>query len=186
MECRRRVGRHALHHICVSMVPIIDILGMKCRPTVNLAAICTPVDYNTRLLDTIYSNFIDVLPVYSMINGSLVSSSSTRSSTVQRITSGSFTFPLVKCMGKLSVAFFPGLMVPVRVFQEFYHALALHGYLTYFHPVLFKNLLRHEPLKLVDDGQSQRTFVYIKDAIEAVHLMIENPARANGHIFNGS
>ncbi|KAE9461344.1 hypothetical protein C3L33_06779, partial [Rhododendron williamsianum] len=46
------------------------------------------------------------------------------------------------------------------------------------------NLLRHEPLKLVDGGQSQRTFVYIKDAIEAVLLMIENPARANGHIFN--
>jgi len=46
------------------------------------------------------------------------------------------------------------------------------------------NLLRREPLKLVDGGQSQRTFVYIKDAIEAVVLMIENPARANGHIFN--
>lgn len=46
------------------------------------------------------------------------------------------------------------------------------------------NLLRHEPLKLVDGGHSQRTFIYIKDAIEAVSLMIENPARANGHIFN--
>ncbi|OMO76535.1 NAD-dependent epimerase/dehydratase [Corchorus capsularis] len=34
------------------------------------------------------------------------------------------------------------------------------------------NLLRGEPLKLVDGGQSQRTFVYIKDAIEAVLLMI--------------
>lgn len=45
-------------------------------------------------------------------------------------------------------------------------------------------LLRREPLKLVDGGQSQRTFVYIKDAIEAVLLMIENPSRANGHIFN--
>uniref|UniRef100_A0A2P2LF45 UDP-D-apiose/UDP-D-xylose synthase 2 n=2 Tax=Rhizophora mucronata TaxID=61149 RepID=A0A2P2LF45_RHIMU len=45
-------------------------------------------------------------------------------------------------------------------------------------------LLRHEPLKLVDGGQSQRTFVYIKDAIEAVLLMIENPDRANGQIFN--
>lgn len=33
-------------------------------------------------------------------------------------------------------------------------------------------LLRSEPLKLVDGGQSQRSFVYIKDAIEAVLLMI--------------
>lgn len=35
-----------------------------------------------------------------------------------------------------------------------------------------QNLLRGEPLKLVDGGESQRTFVYIKDAIEAVLLMI--------------
>nr|GMD73616.1 UDP-D-apiose/UDP-D-xylose synthase 2 [Ipomoea batatas] len=39
--------------------------------TVNLAAICTPADYNTRPLDTIYSNFIDALPVvkYCSENG---------------------------------------------------------------------------------------------------------------------
>jgi len=30
---------------------------------INLAAICTPADYNTRPLDTIYSNFIDAIPV---------------------------------------------------------------------------------------------------------------------------
>lgn len=35
-----------------------------------------------------------------------------------------------------------------------------------------QNLLRREPLKLVDGGESQRTFIYIKDAIEAVLLMI--------------
>ncbi|CBI40142.3 unnamed protein product, partial [Vitis vinifera] len=34
------------------------------------------------------------------------------------------------------------------------------------------NLLYHEPLKLVDGGQSQRTFVYIKDAIEEILVMI--------------
>jgi UDP-apiose/xylose synthase len=37
---------------------------------------------------------------------------------------------------------------------------------------VLQNLLRREPLKLVDGGESQRTFVYIKDAIEAVMLMI--------------
>jgi UDP-apiose/xylose synthase len=37
---------------------------------------------------------------------------------------------------------------------------------------LLQNLLRREPLKLVDGGESQRTFVYIKDAIDAVMLMI--------------
>ncbi|CAN8320358.1 unnamed protein product [Cochlearia groenlandica] len=46
------------------------------------------------------------------------------------------------------------------------------------------NLLRREPLKLVDGGESLRTFIYIKDAIEAVLLMIENPERANRRIFN--
>ncbi|RHN71404.1 putative UDP-glucuronate decarboxylase [Medicago truncatula] len=30
---------------------------------INLAAICTTVDYNTHPLDKIYSNFIDALPV---------------------------------------------------------------------------------------------------------------------------
>lgn len=44
--------------------------------------------------------------------------------------------------------------------------------------------MKGEPLKLVDGGKSQRTFIYIKDAIEAVQKIIENPARANGHIFN--
>ena len=38
--------------------------------------------------------------------------------------------------------------------------------------LLLQNLLRREPLKLVDGGESQRTFVYIKDAIDAVMLMI--------------
>ncbi|XP_068653926.1 UDP-D-apiose/UDP-D-xylose synthase 2-like [Aristolochia californica] len=83
---------------------------------INLAAICTPADYNARPLDTIYSNFIDALPVVYTLD--------------------------------------------------------------------FQNLLRSNPLKLVDGGQTQNTFVYVKDAIEAVLLMIENPARANGHIFN--
>ena len=38
---------------------------------INLAAICTPADYNTRPLDTIYSNFVDALPVvqYCRENG---------------------------------------------------------------------------------------------------------------------
>lgn len=40
------------------------------------------------------------------------------------------------------------------------------------HRTIFQNLLRREPLKLVDGGESQRTFIYIKDAIEAVLLMI--------------
>jgi UDP-apiose/xylose synthase len=37
---------------------------------INLAAICTPADYNTRPLDTIYSNFSDALPVvqYCRVN----------------------------------------------------------------------------------------------------------------------
>ncbi|XP_058201960.1 UDP-D-apiose/UDP-D-xylose synthase-like isoform X1 [Rhododendron vialii] len=39
------------------------ISGSRELSTINLAAICTPADYNTRPLDTIYSNFIDALPV---------------------------------------------------------------------------------------------------------------------------
>ncbi|KAG8088805.1 hypothetical protein GUJ93_ZPchr0011g27689 [Zizania palustris] len=36
----------------------------------------------------------------------------------------------------------------------------------------YNSWLHREPPKLVDGGQSQRTFVYIKDAIEVVVLMI--------------
>ena len=49
----------------------------------------------------------------------------------------------------------------------------------------FRNGLLHgEPLKLMDGEHSQRTFLYIRDVIEAVLLMIENPSRKNSHIFN--
>lgn len=46
-----------------------------------------------------------------------------------------------------------------------------------------QNLLRREPLKLVDGGESQRTFIYIKDAIEAVLLMIVCLITSINHIF---
>ncbi|PSS14310.1 UDP-D-apiose/UDP-D-xylose synthase [Actinidia chinensis var. chinensis] len=59
--------------------------------TINLAAICTPADYNTRPLDTIYSNFIDALPVVKYCS---------------ETTSVLFTSLLVKSMGKQLVAFF--------------------------------------------------------------------------------
>lgn len=50
--------------------------------------------------------------------------------------------------------------------------LILHHSILLRRCMVLQNLLRREPLKLVDGGQSQRTFVYIKDAIEAVVLMI--------------
>ncbi|KAG6468374.1 hypothetical protein ZIOFF_073050 [Zingiber officinale] len=40
--------------------------------TINLATICTPVDYHTRPLDTIFSNFIDALPAVSFETPGLV------------------------------------------------------------------------------------------------------------------
>ncbi|KAI8526101.1 hypothetical protein RHMOL_Rhmol13G0282700 [Rhododendron molle] len=47
---------------------------LEVMSTINLEAICTPADYNTRPLDTIYSNFIDALPVLGIgANGELVS-----------------------------------------------------------------------------------------------------------------
>ena len=50
--------------------------------------------------------------------------------------------------------------------------VAAQYFLNFCSEYFLQNLLRGEPLKLVDGGQSQRTFVYIKDAIEAVLLMI--------------
>ncbi|KAL0732768.1 hypothetical protein Bca4012_008977 [Brassica carinata] len=101
--------------------------------------VCNPQipDYNTRPLDTIYSNFIDALPVVKYC-----------SENNKRLIHFSTCEVYGKTIGN------------------------------------FQNLLRREPLKLVDGGESQRTFIYIKDATEAGLLIIENPERANGHIFN--
>ncbi|RXH70781.1 hypothetical protein DVH24_013527 [Malus domestica] len=90
----------------------------------------------------------------------------------------------VKCMGKSLEAIF--LKIALFVRMDFIPGIdgpseGVARVLAFFS----NNLLRREPLKLVHGGQSHRTFVYIKDAIEAVMLMIvRNPARANGHIFN--
>ncbi|CAL5436213.1 unnamed protein product [Camellia sinensis] len=214
--------------------------------TINLAAICTPADYNTRPLDTIYSNFIDALPVvkYCSENNKRIIHFSTCE--VYGKTIGCFLpkdHPLrleirhvidVKKLESYSNLFDPAYFVlkeddspcifgPIekqrwsyacakQLIERLIYAEGAENGLEFtivrpfnwigprmdFIPGIdgpsegvprvlacfSNNLLRREPLKLVDGGQSQRTFVYIKDAIEAVLLMIENPARANGHIFN--
>ncbi|KAI5021922.1 hypothetical protein ZWY2020_058652 [Hordeum vulgare] len=56
-------GRISFHRRNIKNDPRLDGLVKMANLTINLAAICTPADYNTRPLDTIYSNFIDALPV---------------------------------------------------------------------------------------------------------------------------
>ncbi|XP_029117745.2 UDP-D-apiose/UDP-D-xylose synthase 2 isoform X4 [Elaeis guineensis] len=138
-------GRIQFHRLNIKHDSRLEGLIKMSELTINLAAICTPADYNTRPLDTIYSNFVDAFPVVKYC-----------SENTKRL----IHFSTCEVYGKTIGSFLP---------KD--------------HP-LRQNLLRREPLKLVDGGQSQRTFVYIKDAIEAVLLMIENPARANGQIFN--
>ncbi|XP_073099195.1 UDP-D-apiose/UDP-D-xylose synthase 2 isoform X3 [Elaeis guineensis] len=99
-------------------------------------------------------------------------------STAQRTLSASFTSPRVKYMEKRLEASSQRIILYGRCCYDLYPISSTS------YKFKKRNLLRREPLKLVDGGQSQRTFVYIKDAIEAVLLMIENPARANGQIFN--
>ncbi|MBA0594517.1 hypothetical protein Gorai_011420, partial [Gossypium raimondii] len=196
--------------------------------TINLAAICTPADYNTRPLDTIYSNFIDALPVvkYCSENNKRLIHFSTCE--VYGKTIGSFLpkdSPLRKdpayyvlkedtspCIfGSIEKQRWSYACAKQLIERLIYAEGAENGLdFTIVRPFNWigprmdfipgidgpsegvprvlacfsNNLLRREPLKLVDGGESQRTFVYIKDAIEAVLLMIENPDRANGHIFN--
>jgi UDP-apiose/xylose synthase len=195
---------------------------------INLAAICTPADYNTRPLDTIYSNFIDALPVvqYCRVNHKRLIHFSTCE--VYGKTIGSF-LPADSPLKKDPAYYIlkedesPCIFGPIekqrwsyacakQLIERFIYAEGAENDLEFtivrpfnwigprmdFIPGIdgpsesvprvlacfSNNLMRGEPLKLVDGGQSQRTFVYIKDAIEAVLRMIENPARANGHIFN--
>ncbi|KAL6195900.1 hypothetical protein ACLB2K_031517 [Fragaria x ananassa] len=196
--------------------------------TINLAAICTPADYNTRPLDTIYSNFIDALPVvkYCSENNKRLIHFSTCE--VYGKTIGSFLpkdsplrqdpeYYLLKendspCIfGSIEKQRWSYACAKQLIERLIYAEGAENGLeFTIVRPFNWigprmdfipgidgpsegvprvlacfsNNLLRREPLKLVDGGESQRTFVYIKDAIDAVMLMIENPTRANGHIFN--
>uniref|UniRef100_A0A8I7B402 NAD-dependent epimerase/dehydratase domain-containing protein n=1 Tax=Hordeum vulgare subsp. vulgare TaxID=112509 RepID=A0A8I7B402_HORVV len=64
-------GRISFHRLNIKNDPRLEGLVKMADLTINLAAICTPADYNTRPLDTIYSNFIDALPVvkYCSENG---------------------------------------------------------------------------------------------------------------------
>ncbi|XP_078433800.1 UDP-D-apiose/UDP-D-xylose synthase 2 [Wolffia australiana] len=196
--------------------------------TINLAAICTPADYNTRPLDTIYSNFIDALPVvkYCVENDKRLIHFSTCE--IYGKTIGWFLpkdHPLRKepeyYMLKEDET--PCIFGPIdkqrwsyacakQLIERLIYAEGAENGLKFsivrpfnwigprmdFIPgvdgpsegvprvlaCFSNNLLRREKLKLVDGGESQRTFIYIKDAIEAVLRMIENPDRASGHIFN--
>ncbi|KMZ69748.1 Bifunctional polymyxin resistance arnA protein [Zostera marina] len=219
-------GRIQFHRLNIKNDSRLEGLIKMSDLTINLAAICTPADYNTRPLDTIYSNFVDALPVVKYCTENK-----------KRL----IHFSTCEVYGKTIGSFLPKDH-PLRQDPEFYvlkenespcifgsidkqrwsYACAkqLIERLIYgegaendlqfsivrpynwigprmdFIPGIdgegvprvlacfSDNLLRGEPLKLVDGGESQRTFIYIKDAIEAVLLMIENPNRANGHIFN--
>lgn len=195
---------------------------------INLAAICTPADYNTRPLDTIYSNFIDALPVVRYCSDSCRRLIHFSTCEVYGKTVGSFLpkdHPLrqdpdfyVLAEDKSPCIFGPvekqrwSYACAKQLIERVIYAEGAENGLEFtivrpfnwigprmdFIPgvdgpsegvprvlaCFSNNLLRGEPLKLVDGGISQRTFVYIKDAIEAVLLMIENPGRANGQIFN--
>ncbi|KAG0483178.1 hypothetical protein HPP92_011262 [Vanilla planifolia] len=221
-------GRIQFHRLNIKNDSRLEGLVKMSDLTINLAAICTPADYNTRPLDTIYSNFIDALPVvrYCSENGKRLIHFSTCE--VYGKTIGSFLpkdhplreepeFYVLKedispCIfGSIEKQRWSYACAKQLIERLIYAEGAENGLeFTIVRPFNWigprmdfipgvdgpsegvprvlacfsNNLLRHEPLKLVDGGQSQRTFVYIKDAIEAVLLMIENPERANGHIFN--
>lgn len=220
--------RIEFHRINIKHDPRLEGLIKESDLIINLAAICTPADYNTRPLDTIYSNFIDAIPVVRFCSdyGKRLIHFSTCE--VYGKTVGNFLpkdSPLKKdpsyYMLKEDVT--PCIYGPVEK-QRWSYACAkqlierliyAEGHengmqFTIVRPFNWigprmdfipgvdgpsegvprvlacfsTNLMRGEPLKLVDGGKSQRTFVYIKDAIDAVMRMIENPQRADNHIFN--
>ncbi|KAK7341984.1 hypothetical protein VNO80_24925 [Phaseolus coccineus] len=218
--------RIEFHQLNIKSDSRLETLIKSSDLTINLAAICTPADYNTRPLDTIFSNFIDAIPVikYCTENKKRLIHFSTCE--VYGKTIGSFLPEEFRKDPKyfiLKEDDSPCIFGPIDK-QRWSYACAkqMTDRLIYaehaenglqftivrpynwigprmdFIPgvdgpsdgvprvlACFSNsLLRGEPLKLVDGGESQRTFLYIKDAIDAVALMIDNPERANGHIFN--
>lgn len=45
-------------------------------------------------------------------------------------------------------------------------------------------LMKGQPLKLVDGGESRRVFTYIDDAVDAVCAMLAHPVQARNQVFN--
>ncbi|CAI5462623.1 unnamed protein product [Closterium sp. Yama58-4] len=221
-------GRMEFHQFNISNDPRLEGIIKSCDLTINLAAICTPADYNTRPLDTIYSNFVDALPVAKFCSDFKRRLIHFSTCEVYGKTVGAFLPP--DSIMRNDPQYYvlkedetPCIFGPVQkqrwsyacakqLIERVIYAEGAENDLKFtivrpfnwigprmdFIPGIdgpkdgvprvlacFSNqLLRGEPLKLVDGGKSQRTFVYIKDAIRAVMLMIENPERANGHIFN--
>ncbi|KAK9280672.1 hypothetical protein L1049_014370 [Liquidambar formosana] len=185
-------GRIEFHKINIKNDSRLETLIRTSDLMINLAAICTPADYNTRPLDTIYSNFLDAIPVVKYCTESKKRLIHFSTCEVYGKTIGSFLpkdhplrqvfaegaehglkFTIVRPFNWIGprMDFIPGVDGPSDGVPR---VLACFS----------NNLLHGEPFKLVDGEQSQRTFCYIKDAIEAVLLMIENPEHANGQIFN--
>ncbi|GAU45577.1 hypothetical protein TSUD_273770 [Trifolium subterraneum] len=185
-------NRIEFHQMNIKNDSRLETLVKAADLTINLAAICTPADYNTRPLDTIFSNFIDAIPVIKFCTENKKRLIHFSTCEVFGKTIGSFLpeeyrkvfvdaeyaenglkFTIVRPYNWIGprMDFIPGVDGPSDGVPR---VLACFS----------NNLLRGEPLKLVDGGQSKRTVLYIKDAIEAVLLMIDNPDRANGHIFN--
>ncbi|ESQ53917.1 hypothetical protein EUTSA_v10025153mg [Eutrema salsugineum] len=201
----------------------------KADLTINLAATCTPApaERNTRTRDTIYSNFMDAVPIVKCCSENKKRLIHFSTSDVYGETIGSYlpkddplredtSFSVLKedmspcilgSIGNIRWAYACAQQLTERLIYAAFAGPENSLEYTIVRPfnwigprmdfipgidgssngvprVLAYHLIREEPLKLVDGGESRRTFIYIDDAIEAILLMIENPERANGHIFN--
>ncbi|PPR80703.1 hypothetical protein GOBAR_AA40012 [Gossypium barbadense] len=203
------VGCIVFHRLNIKHDSRLEGLIKMADLTINLAAICTPADYNTRPLDTIYSNFIDALPVvkYCSDNNKRLIHFSTCE--VYGKTIGSFLpkdSPLRKdpAYYVLKEDTSPCIFGSIQK-QRWSYACAKQLIERLIYAEGAENGLDFtivRPFNWIGprmdfipgiDGPIEgvprvlacfENFVYIKDAIEAVLLMIENPDRANGHIFN--
>ncbi|PNY17224.1 bifunctional polymyxin resistance protein ArnA [Trifolium pratense] len=219
-------NRIEFHQMNIKNDSRLETLVKAADLTINLAAICTPADYNTRPLDTIFSNFVDAIPVIKFCTENKKRLIHFSTCEVFGKTIGSFlpeeyrkdpkyymlTEDVTPCIfGPVEKQRWSYACAKQMTDRLIYAEYAENGLkFTIVRPYNWigprmdfipgvdgpsdgvprvlacfsNNLLRGEPLKLVDGGQSKRTVLYIKDAIEAVLLMIDNPDRANGHIFN--
>ncbi|XP_031251046.1 UDP-D-apiose/UDP-D-xylose synthase 2-like [Pistacia vera] len=215
------VKRDTLHQHLEPLIAASDLV-------INLAAIRTPANYNTRPLDTIKSNSVDAIPVVEFcikykkrlihfssceVYGKTIGSFLPKDHALQNVSElyllKEYDSPCI--FGSIDKQRWTYACAKQMIERLIYAQSALHSLeFTIVRPFNWigprmdfirgidgpregvprvlacftGNLLRGKPLKLVDGGQSQRSFCYIKEAIEAVLLIIENPARANGKIFN--
>lgn len=199
----------------------LERLVVSSDVVVHLAAICNPSLYNTRPLDVIEANYLQVLPVvrmcadagkrlvyfstsevYGKTAAALVPTNDPRHIILEEDSSPLILGPIAaqrwsyacakQLMERTIYAYGKERRLHFTIVRPFNFLGPRMDYLSGLDgegtPRVFacfmKALLAGEPLRLVDGGNSRRTFVCVREAVDCCVRILEHPEASEGLILN--